>query len=165
LIAPLRGQENKTKLYPKSKFLWDGEKVTFPGGKTTSTFYDNKRAKCYVYQFTGSDCEACPLKSECTTGLSRTIAISYYQSLFDEAAEFNKTASYKEHKKKRAHIEPKYSEMKHIHGMERARYRGLERVTIQALLTAIVVNLKNFTRLLREAAKPPTQRELSIPHG
>ena len=165
LIAPLRGQENKTKLYPKSKFLWDGEKVTCPGGKTTSTFYDNKRAKCYVYQFKGSDCEACPLKSECTTGLRRTIAISYYQSLFDEAEEFNKTDAYKEHKKKRAHIEPKYSEMKHIHGMERARYRGLERVTIQALLTAIVVNLKNFIRLLREAAQNPSQRELSIPRG
>jgi transposase len=62
-------------------------------------------------------------------------------------------------------MEPKYSEMKHPHGMERARYWGLERVTIQALLTAIVVNLKNFIRLLKEVAKKSLQRELSIPNG
>ena len=165
LIAPLRGQENKTNLYPKSKFSWDGSTVTCPQGKTTSTFCDNKRAKCYVFRFKGSDCKMCPVKSECTTGKYRTIAISYYQSLFDEAAEFNKTDRYKEHMKKRARMEPKYSEMKHIHGLERARYRGLERVTIQALLTAIVVNLKNLIRLLTEAAKKSSQRKLSIPHG
>jgi transposase len=165
LIAPLRGQENKTKLYPKAKFSWDGTKVTCPQGKTTSTFYDNKRARCYLYRFKGSDCQVCPVKSHCTTGPHRTIAISYYQSLFDEAAEFNKTDLYKDHMKKRAHIEPKYSEMKHSHGLERARYRGLDRVTIQALLTAIVVNLKNLIRLLTEAKKKSLQRELSIPHG
>jgi transposase len=81
------------------------------------------------------------------------------------AAEFNKTELYKDSMKKRARIEPKYSEMKHPHGLARARYRGLERVTIQALLTAIVVNLKNLIRLLIEAAMQPSQRELSIPHG
>ena len=165
LIAPLRGQENKTKLYPKSKFIWDGTKVTCPAGKTTSTFSDNKRSKCYVFRFKGSDCKMCPLKPQCTPGTYRTVSISYYQALFDEAAEFNKTEEYKEHMKKRAHIEPKYSEMKHPHGLERARYRGLERVTIQALLTAIVVNLKNFIRLLTEAAKKSSQRKLSIPNG
>ena len=43
LIAPLRGQENKTRLYPKSRFSWDGKTVTCPGGRTTSTSCDNKR--------------------------------------------------------------------------------------------------------------------------
>jgi hypothetical protein len=37
--------------------------------------------------------------------------------------------------------------------------------TFQALLTAIVVNLKNLIRLLIEAATQPSQRELSIPQG
>ena len=164
LIGPLRGQENKTKLFPKSKFIRDGTKVTCPAGKTTSTFTDNPRTRSYVYRFKGSDCKACPLKPQCTTGPYRTVSISYYQSLFDEAAEFNKTDLYKDSMKKRGRMEPKYSEMKHPHGLARARYRGLERVTIQALLTAIVVNLKNLIRLLIEAAIP-SQRELSIPHG
>lgn len=164
LIAPLRGQENKTKLYPKSKFTWDDNSVTCPEGKITNTFYDNKKAKCYIYRFKATDCQRCPVKSQCTTGNYRTISISYYQPLFDEAAVFNKTDAYTEHMKKRTSIESKYSEMKHPHGLERARYRGIERVTIQALLTAIVVNLKNFIRLLTEAAAK-TQRKLSIPNG
>jgi transposase len=164
LIAPLRGQENKTRLYPKSKFSWDGKTVTCPGGKTTSTSCDNKKARCFVFRFQKSDCQVCPLKPHCTTGTYRTLSISYYQPLFDEAAEFNRTEAYTDYMKKRAHIEPKYSEMKHPHGLKRARYRGLERVLIQALLTAIIVNLKNFIRLFTEAARA-SQRELSIPDG
>jgi len=146
-------------------FLGKLHHISCKKGMTTSTFYDNTRAKCYVYRFKKSDCQMCPVKSQCTTGKYRTITISYYQSLFDEAAEFNKKDAYKDYMKKRARIEPKYSEMKHPHGLERARYRGLGRVTIQALLTAIVVNLKNLIRLLTEAAKKSSQRELSIPNG
>ncbi|MGC1120587.1 MAG: transposase [Candidatus Methanofastidiosia archaeon] len=62
-------------------------------------------------------------------------------------------------------IESKYSEMKHSHGLHRTRYRGTDRVTIQALLTAIVANLKNFIRLLTEAAKQALQHKLSISLG
>jgi hypothetical protein len=43
--------------------------------------------------------------------------------------------------------------MKHPHRLGRAQYRGLERFTIQALLTAINVNLKNFIRIFTEAAR------------
>ena len=112
-------------VFLKSKFLWNDTKVTCPGGKITSTFYDNKRAKCYVYQFKGSDCRVRPLKSRCTTGLHRTIATNYYQSLFDEAAEFNKTAAYKEYMKKRAHIEPKCSEMSYLSQMGNTRIHSI----------------------------------------
>ena len=164
LIAPVRGQENKTNLYPKSKFTWDNNTVTCPAGKTTSTFSDNKRAKCFVFRFKGSDCQTCPLKPQCTTGTYRTVSLSYHQDILDEAAAFNKTAAYKKSMKRRTQIESKYSEMKHSHGLERARYRGLERVTIQALLTAMAVNLKNYIRLTEDAMKS-TQCELSIPNG
>lgn len=165
LVAPLRGQENRTKLFPKSKFKWDDHTVTCPAGKTTEKFTENKKSKCYAYRFSKTDCQSCPLKCQCTTGQFRTVSISYYQKEFDEAAEFNNTPEYKALMKKRPLIESKNSEMKHPHGMYRARYRGVDRVTIQALLTAIVVNLKNFIRLLQEAAQQPSQRKLSISSG
>ena len=138
LVAPLRGQENRTKLFPKSKFKWDDHTVTCPAGKTTEKFTENKKSKCYAYRFSKTDCQPCPLKCQCTTGQFRTVSISYYQKEFDEAAEFNKTPT---------------------------RYRSVDRVTIQALLTAIVVNLKNFIRLLQEAAQQASQRKLSISSG
>jgi hypothetical protein len=160
LIAPVRGQENKTTLYPKSTFTWDNNTVTCPAGKTTSTFSDNKRAKCFVFRFKGSDCQTCPLKPQCTTGTYRTVSLSYHQDILDEAAAFNKTAAYKESMKRRTQIESKYSEMKHSHGLKRARYRGLERVTIQALLTAMAVNLKNYIRLTEDAMKSTQLRAI-----
>ncbi len=165
LVAPSQGQENPTKLFSKAMFTWDGKTVTCPGGKTTDKYTINKRTKALVFRFKGRDCQNCPLKSQCTTGKYRTITISHYQEEFDEAEKFNATPEYEVLMKKRPLIESKNSEIKHPHGLDRARYRGIDRMTIQALLTIIVVNLKNFIRLLMKAANPPSERKLSIPNG
>ncbi|KYK38517.1 MAG: hypothetical protein AYK18_17035 [Theionarchaea archaeon DG-70] len=71
----------------------------------------------------------CLLKCQCTTGQFRTVSISYYQKEFDEAEEFNKTPEYKALMKKRPLIESKNSEMKHPHGMYRARLEDTMRLT------------------------------------
>lgn len=163
LIAPVRSQENRTGKFPKSKFVWDENTVTCPAGKTTSTYTDNKRAKSYVFRFSKEDCESCALKSQCTTGSFRSVSVSYFQKEFDEAEKFNGTKRGKTLQKKRTTIESKYAEMKNIHGLKRARYRGVDRVTIQVLITAIVVNLKNFIRLLAE--KTLSQQKRSICAG
>lgn len=63
-----------------------------------------------------------------------------------EAWAFNHTEEYKEHMKIRAHIEPKQGEMKNLHGMKRAKLRGLKKVKIQNYLSAIVTNCKKFAR-------------------
>lgn len=165
LIAPLRGQENPTKLFPKSRFSWDGKRVTCPGGKITEKYTDNPRCRAHVFRFSGKDCQKCPFKPQCTTGTYRTIAISYYQAEFDEAEKFNSTPEGKSYMRKRPLIESKFSETKSLHGLDRARYRGLERMAIQVILTFIVANLKNLIRLLTEAATKPSQRKLSIPVG
>ena len=47
----------------------------------------------------------------------------------------------------RAHIEPKQGEMKRFHGLEKAKFWGIEKLNVQALLTGIVVNLKRFVNL------------------
>src|SRR3989338_3106181 len=61
-----------------------------------------------------------------------------------EAWAYNHTEEYKEHRRIRAHIEPKQGEMKNLHGMKRAKFRGLSRVRIQNFLSAIVTNCKLF---------------------
>jgi len=45
-------------------------------------------------------------------------------------------------------IERKFGESKRQHGLGRCRYRGLERYEIQALLTAMALNLKRMVKLL-----------------
>ncbi|MBU7044112.1 MAG: IS1182 family transposase, partial [Theionarchaea archaeon] len=49
---------------------------------------------------------------------------SYYQAAFDRATLINATEVGKIFQKKRRAIESKYAEMKNIHGLKRARYRG-----------------------------------------
>ena len=56
-------------------------------------------------------------------------------------------------------IERKFAEMKRFHGLAKARYWGLAKVTIQCLMTAIVVNCKRLVTLIRQAAMAGT------PHG
>ena len=45
-------------------------------------------------------------------------------------------------------IERRFADQKKYHGLGRVRYWGLAKVTIQALLTCIVVNCKKIVRLL-----------------
>ena len=55
---------------------------------------------------------------------------------------------YRKAKRKRPRIEPKFAEMKKFHGMERARYWGLDKMRVQVFLTGIVVNLKRMVTLM-----------------
>ena len=51
--------------------------------------------------------------------------------------------------RERPQIERKFAECKQFHGLSRARYWGLAKVTIQTLMVALVVNLKRWVTLLR----------------
>jgi hypothetical protein len=59
------------------------------------------------------------------------------------------------HLKLRPRIEPKFAEQMVHHGLRRARYWGLAKVTGQVLLNAITVNLKRAVQLLARAGGPP----------
>ncbi|MFY0126575.1 transposase, partial [Bacillus cytotoxicus] len=45
-------------------------------------------------------------------------------------------------------VELSFAQSKELHGFRFARYRGVQKVTIQALLTAIIQNLIKWTKLL-----------------
>lgn len=61
-----------------------------------------------------------------------------------KAWDYNHTKEYFEHRRFRAHIEPKQGEMKNLHGMGRAKFRGLEKVRVQNFMAAIVTNCKKI---------------------
>ena len=53
----------------------------------------------------------------------------------------------------RANIERKFAEAKERHGMNRLRYRGIDRNFVQIILTTVTMNLKRFLKLAKTA--PP----------
>ena len=60
--------------------------------------------------------------------------------------------------RERPHIERKFAEQKKYHGLSQARYWGLARVTLQVLMTCIVVNCKKLAKLASShLAKPPSR--------
>lgn len=61
-----------------------------------------------------------------------------------EAWAYNHTDGYKMHRRIRSQIEPKQGEMKNLHGMKRAKLRGLNNVRIQNFMSAFVTNCKKM---------------------
>jgi IS5 family transposase len=60
-----------------------------------------------------------------------------------------------ESQRQRPRIERKFAEQKQYHGLRQARYWGLAKVTIQVLITCLVVNCKRMARLLEGSSAPP----------
>jgi IS5 family transposase len=58
-------------------------------------------------------------------------------------------------RRERPKIERKFSEGKNRHGLDKARYWGLAKVSIQSFLTAIVLNLKRLVKLTLAAGTVP----------
>ena len=150
IVAPTKNKTNRTGLFSNDQFSYDKEKdsVTCPGGKTTYQYYTNKKNGDKNFRFCGL-CKDCPLKDKCTTNKNgRTVNINAHHEEYKRAEEFNKTEEYKEIMSGRMKIERKQGEEKVHHGLDRARYWGLAKMKIQALLTATVVNLKRFVKLI-----------------
>ena len=58
--------------------------------------------------------------------------------------------------RERPNIERKFAEQKKYHGLSQARHWGLAKVTIQVLITALVVNCKKLAKLADSyLSKPP----------
>jgi transposase len=150
LVAPPRTSHNRGNRFSKDEFDYNKEmkKVTCPAGQTTMKCYWNKNGKSWIYLFDKETCGYCALKERCTKNKFRTVAFKKDYHIQQEALQYSKTPEYKEDMKIRSHIEPKQAEMKRFHGLKRAYYRGLEKVNIQAIYTALVINLKRMVTLL-----------------
>lgn len=111
-----------------------------------------KRHRIQVdYRFERECCRSCPHRRKCI-GKSKLIAkkLSVGTSTADlyEHSQFTKSADFLERYKIRARIEPKNAEMKRFHGLDRANGYGLKSVLVQAMFTAIAVNLKRMIALI-----------------
>ena len=145
-----RGMEyyipEKRKKKKLNRFLYDQKEDRFicPQGYTSV-------GKCYYkgghyYYFSPRPCRSCKIKKTCALGRENPLVyVSDSHLLFMKTdPEKMKIALYK-----RKRIEAKFGEAKKHHGMTRARYRGKWRVSIQVLMSFIVMNLKRMVKLLK----------------
>jgi hypothetical protein len=142
--------------FPRADFAYDHERDLYicPGGKelkTSGTVHDGTTIK---YLAKRSDCAACPLKRQCTTGLERRLSRDVHQDARDYAQALMQTEAYRVSRVARKKIETLFGEAKHNLALVRLRLRGLSGARDEFLLTAAVQNLK---RLAAHATSPPLQ--------
>jgi transposase len=146
--------EPPTTVFPPEKFVEDrtAGTVTCPAGETTASRERNERDTAWAYRFSAATCVACPLRSQClargtASKSGRKVNKNDYETEYQRARQRATTADYREVRKKHPKIERKLAELTRQHGARRARYRGRWKVLCQALLTALVVNVKRLVHL------------------
>jgi hypothetical protein len=136
--------------------------LTCPAGQTTSHHERNAHGTGVKFRFSKSQCGNCPLRAQCLADAnrkSRTVIKNDYEAEYKAAQAKARTPEYTKVRKEHPAIERKLSELVRRHDLRHARYRGLSKVLRQALLTAMVVNVKRIVKLRarsRDAGPDPT---------
>jgi Transposase DDE domain len=147
---PLPDHDHRTTFFSPDRFRYEaardiyicpaGKELHFVQGQSTDR---QRRYRAYV-----KDCNACPLKAECTTTKQgRSLCRSVDEEYLDRVRGYQLTEPYKKALRKRSvWVEPLFAEGKDWHGMRRLRLRELERVNCEALMRAAGQNLKRLLK-------------------
>jgi transposase/IS5 family transposase len=160
LIGPVGGDTaGKPEGYRQSDFTLDfaARQATCPAGKISVAWYERPQPDGYMgaeIQFK-AQCNGCPARAQCAPGKSgRTLNINPYHEILDRRRTEQETEDFQERMKRRPAIEGTISELTRKHGSRRARYRGQNKVRLQALFTGAAANLKRLARALAAKEGP-----------
>jgi transposase len=157
VLAPLHTTVSvNDQTIPKDAFAIDlqTEIVTCPRG-TTAPIYKPRRSRPAasgerVARFARTDCEPCPLRARCSPGGRREIRISRREDLRQAALRQLADPAEREHlKRTRPRIERLLGLIVHRYHARKSRYRGTRKATLQAVWTAVLVNLHPIGAALR----------------
>ncbi|WPU91537.1 IS1182 family transposase [Mucilaginibacter sabulilitoris] len=104
----------------------------------------------YLYFFDVEKCKICPLKDGCYKpgAKTKTYSVTIKSTTHQEQQAFQETEYFKEKAKNRYMIEAKNSELKNVHGYDRAIAYGIENMQMQGALAIFTVNLKRIIKLI-----------------
>lgn len=103
-----------------------------------------------TYYFDVEKCKSCPLKEGCYKdgAKTKTYSVSIKSELHQDQMAFQETEYYKEKAKHRYKIESKNSELKNVHGYNRAISYGITNMQMQGAIAIFTVNLKRILKLM-----------------
>jgi transposase len=164
VFVPPRQEQAPTGYFDLDQFTLNeaGDAMTCPAGQTTRQRQRNRNDTGWMFRFSRPVCAACPLLARCLKQLpqkkGRTVSTNDFAAEYAAARAKAQTPAYQEVRRQHWRVERKLGEMVRWHRARRARYRGLWRVRLQGLVTALVVNVKAMVRLLTT----PTVRAESV---
>ncbi len=137
---------------PKWKYVYDRKKdaYTCPEGHEL-TYRRTDREGYRHYGTKPGVCGLCPLRERCTTsrGMKKTLTRHIWESSREWVRMNRLSPRGKElYARRKETIERCFADAKELHGMRYARFRGLEGVREQCLLTAVAQNIKKMALIL-----------------
>lgn len=159
VLAPVHSTSPKDGTIPKDEFAIDLETdtVTCPQGNTTPIYKPranrpNTRGE-RVARFARTDCEPCPLRARCAPGGQRDIRLSRREDLRQAALRALSDPAECDHlKRTRPLIERLLGLIVHRYRGRKSRYLGARKSALQAIWTAVLVNLHPIGAALRAEA-------------
>ena len=155
LLGPAQPSAQRGKGYRTEDFDVDvaRRRAVCPAGKenTQCSRLEEGRSGKVSYRFEFSThCHDCPLRAPCVgkDQRHRTLTVGEHHNHLQARRREQKTEAFRQRMRARAGIEGTQSEMVRAHGMRRARYRGLAKVTLQNHLIGAACNIKRWLRLL-----------------
>jgi len=153
VIPPIKAK-NRPHHYPKTLFHYDKEQDLYicPQGKKLARRCKNHCTNQIIYRAKKEECNLCPNRERCidSSGAIGRQVTRYDGDQIDRAQALYDSALGKElMKKRKTAIEGTFAQAKSFHGLRRAKFRGKEKMEIQLLLTAAVVNLKKLLARVR----------------
>ena len=153
-IIPQRKGGNAHKGLDKSEFSYDSERDIYlcPAGQILRR---RRTQGCNCKAFYSCDvgvCGACELRDQCVCSLEPD-AVRQVTRFDTEYVERAQAACASGHgrrllKKRQTCMEGLFGQAKSWHGLDRARLRGLVKMHIQGLLTAMVLNVKKLLQVV-----------------
>ncbi|MCA1837128.1 MAG: transposase, partial [Actinobacteria bacterium] len=135
--------------YDRTAFTidWDNQQVTCPQGQRNASWTPctQRGTDTVVIRFSGEVCQPCPVRAACTTATRRgrqlTIRAQKIQQALDEARAEQSTKDWQDKYKLRAGVEGTIRQAVAATGIRHARYRGLAKVHLEHVFSAVALNL------------------------
>jgi transposase len=160
--VPLTGAGKARPYFSKEEFAYDPEHNLYqcPAGEILLPRTNNEARRLTIYKAKAGACGACELRPRCTENKTGRQVLRYFDEVYvDRVRGYRRTFPYeKALRKRRVWVEPLFGEAKDWHGMRRFRLRRLEKVNIEALLTATGQNVKRL--LLYGGSRPKTPAQV-----
>jgi Transposase DDE domain/Transposase domain (DUF772) len=141
----------RSKVFTLERFQYDAERNGYvcPQGHFLPLSSYDQHHESYMYRTSAKICNACPVKSECTTSpFGRVVRRSIVQEYLDRVGTYRSMPAYQKALRKRSvWIEPLFGEAKQWHQLVQFRLRRLHKVNIQALLIAAGQNIKALAQI------------------
>lgn len=165
-VMGYRRPSHRDGYFPKRDYRYDAQTDCYhcPGGQVLP-FRGVNRQGYREYVSDPAHCAQCPLRSQCTQSRNRQKLITrHLWQAYKEQVDANRLTELGKrlYARRKETVERSFADAKELHGHRYARFRGLDKVQAQCLLSAACQNMKKMALLLARKAREAAERFLRL---